>query len=89
MIYEIGAGNGTLALDILNHIEQEYPEVYERTRYHIIEISQRLADYQREKLLPVHPCVEVTHESIFHWATHEPRPCFFLSMEVVVRVFLD
>ena len=84
MVYEIGAGNGTLALDILNYIRDQYPEVYERTRYNIVEISGRLAKVQEKTLLPEHPCVSITNKSIFHWNKREPSPCFFLAMEVVV-----
>jgi len=83
VIYEIGAGNGTLAMDILDYIQAEYPEVYDRTRYHIIEISGNLAELQRERLLQKHPCATVSHKSIFHWEKHEAAPCFFLAMEVI------
>ena len=84
VIYEIGAGNGTLALDVLDYLRDVYPEVYERTHYNIIEISGRLAELQGEKLLPIHSCVHIINKSIFHWNQHEPAPCFFLSMEVIV-----
>ena len=88
VIYEIGAGNGTLAMDILDYIRSEYPEVYERTHYNIVEISGRLAKLQQELLVPRHACVNVTHKSIFHWDQREPAPCFFLAMEVIVgRLF--
>lgn len=86
IIYEIGAGNGTLAMDILNYIREEYPEVYERTRYNTVEISENLAQLQREKLCSVHPCANVVRKSIFHWDIHEPAPCFFVAMEVIVRI---
>jgi hypothetical protein len=90
VIYEIGAGNGTLAMDILDFIRSEYPEVYERTTYNIVEISGRLASAQKKLLLPRHACVNVTHKSIFHWDKPEPSPCFFLAMEVIVgRSFLS
>ncbi|KAG5652050.1 hypothetical protein H0H81_006470 [Sphagnurus paluster] len=83
IIYEIGAGNGTLALDILNYLRDEYPEVYERTRYNIIEISGSLVNLQKQRLSKAHPNVKVIHKSIFHWKTKEPAPCFFLAMEVI------
>ena len=86
VIYEIGAGNGTLALDILDYVQDRYPEVYDRTRYKIIEISGNLARLQREKLCAKHPCVEVVNQSIFRWNKREPAPCFFLAMEVIVSV---
>ena len=87
VIYEIGAGNGTLAQDVLDYIQDEYPEVYDRTRYNIIEISGNLANLQREKLCSRHSCVNVTHKSVFHWESLEPAPCYFLAMEVVVSVY--
>jgi SAM-dependent MidA family methyltransferase len=84
VIFEIGAGNGTLAMNILDFIREQYPEVYERTHYQIVEISGRLAELQREKLLPRHPSVTVTHKSIFHWNENVTSPCFFIAMEVIV-----
>lgn len=84
IIYEIGAGNGTLAMDVLNYLQEEHPEVYDRTQYNIVEISGNLAKLQQEKLCHAHPCVKVTHKSIFHWDTREPAPCFFVAMEVIV-----
>ncbi|PIL24670.1 hypothetical protein GSI_12554 [Ganoderma sinense ZZ0214-1] len=83
VIYEIGAGNGTLALDILDYLREDYPDVYERTRYNIIEISENLASLQRQKLCEVHPCVTVHNKSIFRWDIREPAPCYFLAMEVI------
>jgi SAM-dependent MidA family methyltransferase len=85
VIYEIGAGNGTLAMNILDYLRDEYPDVYDRTRYNIIEISGTLAELQRKKLSAVHPCVQVNHKSVLHWDTREPSPCYFVAMEVVVR----
>jgi SAM-dependent MidA family methyltransferase len=71
-------------MDILDFIQNAYPEVYERTQYNIVEISGRLAKLQQELLVPRHACVNITHKSIFHWDRPEPAPCFFLAMEVIV-----
>ncbi|GAA5956456.1 hypothetical protein JCM10213_006870 [Rhodosporidiobolus nylandii] len=49
IIYEIGAGNGTLMGDILDYLAAHEPTVYERTRYRIIEISERLSGLQRRR----------------------------------------
>ncbi|GJE98574.1 SAM-dependent methyltransferase [Phanerochaete sordida] len=83
VIYEIGAGNGTLARNILDYLREVHPEVYDRTRYNIIEISGNLASLQRKLLCEEHPCVKINHKSVFAWDTPEPSPCFFLAMEVV------
>lgn len=84
IIYEIGAGNGTLAMNILDYLQEAYPAVYDRTRYVIIEISAKMAESQKERLTAAHSCVQVVNESIFRWKVREPAPCFFLAMEVVV-----
>ena len=83
VIYEIGAGNGTLALNILDYIRDVYPRVYERTRYNIVEISGSLAKLQERKLKD-HSCVTITNKSIFHWDRKEDSPCMFIAMEVIV-----
>lgn len=83
IIYEVGAGNGTLAANILDFIQEQHPEVYERTRYRIIEISSSLADNQR-KALGRHSCVQVINKSVFDWAEREWAPCFFIALEVIV-----
>ncbi|KLO19074.1 DUF185-domain-containing protein [Schizopora paradoxa] len=81
-VYEIGAGNGTLATDILSFIQERYPEVYDRTHYTIIEISQSLVK-QQLKRLQEHSCAKVVHKSVFRWDVREPAPCFMVAMEVV------
>ncbi len=82
-LYEIGAGNGTLASDILSFIQERYPEVYDRTHYTIVEISESLVKQQRKKLHQ-HSCAKIVHKSIFHWDVREPAPCFMIALEVVV-----
>ncbi|KIM20204.1 hypothetical protein M408DRAFT_13123 [Serendipita vermifera MAFF 305830] len=83
VIYEIGAGNGTLALNILDFLKAHYPEVYDRTQYHIVEISSRLAERQRNLLLPRHSMVKINNKDIFAWDTQVYSPCYFLAVEVV------
>ncbi|KAG0300785.1 hypothetical protein BGZ98_008906 [Dissophora globulifera] len=88
IIYEMGAGNGTLMLNILDYIQQFEPSVYERTRYRIIEISKKLAQRQGERqevrdVTRRHGCVEVINKSIFEWDTVVTDNCFFVGMEVL------
>ncbi|KAG8795437.1 hypothetical protein FRC12_014600 [Ceratobasidium sp. 428] len=84
IIYEIGAGNGTLAENVLDFLRSEHPVVYERTKYRIIEISKSLAQKQIERLERRHAgAVDVVHKSVFDWTEREPAPCFFLAMEVI------
>ncbi|KAI8334912.1 S-adenosyl-L-methionine-dependent methyltransferase [Choanephora cucurbitarum] len=89
IIYEMGAGNGTLMLNILDYIQQYEPAVYKRTQYNIIEISGKLAERQSERqdvrdAKDQHKCVKIINKSIFDWDIHVPDQCFFLGMEVIV-----
>jgi SAM-dependent MidA family methyltransferase len=82
-IYELGAGNGTLAKDILDYLRSDYPEVYDRTKYITIEISGQLANRQKAKLAG-HACARVENQSIFEWSAKQPAPCFVIALEVIV-----
>jgi hypothetical protein len=87
-IYEMGAGNGTMMLNILDFIRDEHPDVYERTKYNIIEISSQLASLQQQGL--GHSAyarghsdkVEIVNRSIFDWDRYVSSPCYFLALEV-------
>jgi len=87
-IYEMGAGNGTMMLNVLDYIRDMHPEVYERTKYKIIEISANLASLQESGLQQSayargHASkVEIINRSIFDWKTYVSSPCYFLALEV-------
>jgi hypothetical protein len=52
-IYELGAGRGTNAIGILSHLQQRYPDTYERlNRYTLVDSSPTLHDLQVQTLLP-------------------------------------
>ena len=67
-IYEIGGGYGTNALCILDYLQAHAPDVYSRTSYTIIEISQPLAEKQQQRLNPRHGQVcRVLHQDALQW----------------------
>ena len=88
LIFEMGAGRGTLMLNILDYIRAIDPQVYARTKFNIIEISPSLAKMQKHHLLSTAESrghadkVEIINKSIFDWKQYVPSPCFFLAMEV-------
>jgi hypothetical protein len=88
LIYEMGAGNGTMMLNILDYIRDEHPDVYDRTKYKVIEISSSLASLQVQQLRQSAfsrghlDKVEIINRSIFDWDTYVSSPCFFLALEV-------
>lgn len=88
IIYEMGAGNGTLMLNILDYIRDFYPDVYVRTQFKVIEISSALASLQAAQLTKSASSrghaehVEIINRSIFSWDIYVAAPCYFLAMEV-------
>ncbi|KAG8527103.1 uncharacterized protein KY384_008532 [Bacidia gigantensis] len=88
IIYELGAGNGTLMLNILDYIRDYHPDVYPRTKFKVIEISSALATLQTNQLTRTASSrghvghVEIINRSIFAWDTYLPAPCYFLALEV-------
>lgn len=89
IIYEMGAGNGTMMLNILDFIRDTDHEVYQRTKFKIIEISPALAELQLKNLTDTLSAaghrdrVEILNQSIFDWDTYVHSPCFFLALEVI------
>ena len=49
-VYELGAGTGTVARDILDYVKRHAPKVYGDMRYTTVEISSNLARLQHEKV---------------------------------------
>jgi SAM-dependent MidA family methyltransferase len=91
VIYEVGAGNGTLMCNFLDFIKQEHPEVYERTKYNVIEVSASLAEKQDETVAR-HDAdhvkrVTIHQRCITEWSDLVTENCFFLAMEVIVTFF--
>ena len=84
-IYEMGAGNGTMMLNILDFIRDTDYEVYQRTKFKVIEISPNLARLQMQNLQnnAHQDHVEIVNRSIFDWDSYVHSPCFFLALEVI------
>ncbi|POS86494.1 DUF185-domain-containing protein, partial [Erysiphe pulchra] len=88
IIYEMGAGNGTLMMNILDYIRDTDPSVYSRTKFKVIEISENLARLQYQQLFRNADTkghskkVEIINKSIFEWSQIVASPCFFLALEV-------
>jgi len=71
-IVEVGAGNGTVALDALNYLRDSFPEKYAKLTYHTVDISAPFVMRQHEQLyehIDAGRCV-VHHRS----ALEEPIP---------------
>ncbi|KAN0031719.1 hypothetical protein ACTFIV_005585 [Dictyostelium citrinum] len=85
-IYEIGAGSGTNALNILNHIRDNHKEIYDAMEYKIIEISKPLAQKQLTRIKQSHPKlnINITNANILEWNQAEEKDeCFIVLTEVI------
>ncbi|UZJ51304.1 hypothetical protein CBS101457_000624 [Exobasidium rhododendri] len=90
-IYEVGAGSGALAFDILEFLADEHPEIYKTATYKIIEISPRLAQ-QQEAVLRKHVKAgkaKIINQSIFNYKEVEKENCFFIALEVLDNLTHD
>lgn len=91
-IVEMGAGNGTCALNILDHLQAYYPAVYKTCRYTVLEISESLCAQQRD-LLAVHgDHVRIHRANAIDWrrppaelaaAQREREHTFVIGLEVL------
>lgn len=88
VIYEVGAGNGTLCVNILNYIREQAPHLYEKTAYNIVDISSILSNQQKRSILTnSHSKVTKLHrKSILEWNEKIEEDCFIILNEVLVRV---
>ena len=85
-----------MMLNILNYIRDREPDIYSRTQYHIIEISDRLANVQHESLSNNdvrwsghEHIVQIFNKSIFEWDTSVTNPCFVLGFEILDNLSHD
>ena len=49
-IVELGSGNGYLALDILNNLEENHRKIYDKTTYYCVEISDKNIEFSQNLL---------------------------------------
>lgn len=97
VIYEIGGGNGTLMMNILDYIKKNDPDVYSRTQYRIVEITKPLVEKQRLKSLQLKlansghslDSVKIINKSILDWNEQVHEPCFIVGMEVLDNLSHD
>ena len=54
IVIECGPGKGTLARDLLDELKANYPELYSRLHYWLVELSPALVQAQKDVLLAEH-----------------------------------
>ncbi|KAI9295160.1 DUF185-domain-containing protein [Neoconidiobolus thromboides FSU 785] len=88
VIYEMGGGNGTLMKNIMEFIRMNYKDIYDKTEYNIIEISQQLSQEQeKNNQLELNEEMKlkckVVNCSIFDWENKIEDNGYFIGMEVL------
>jgi phospholipid N-methyltransferase len=83
VIYEIGGGNGTMAMNILDYIREKHSSIYDHVQYNIIEISSSLHQIQKTRLVKHGSHFQSHHQSIAEWNTTVSGECFIIAMEVM------
>jgi SAM-dependent MidA family methyltransferase len=78
-LVEMGAGDGTLCLNVLNEIQSKMPDLYGAVRYTIVEVSSSLIKRQSEKISAVHKNVI--------WKLHSANEEMFKEGELTGVVF--
>jgi hypothetical protein len=93
IVYEMGAGNGTLMRNILDYVQEMDPKAYSSAQYTVIEISSQLAERQEEhnfarlrSQMDRHAGIKIVNRSIFDWDVVVPEQCFFIALEVIVSL---
>jgi hypothetical protein len=83
VIYDVGAGTGALANNVLDFLAEHYPEVYETTEYHVIEMNPMLITPLRNRLVHHYHHTKIHNMSILNWRQHDPRRCFVIGLELL------
>ncbi|KAJ1953981.1 hypothetical protein EC988_002684, partial [Linderina pennispora] len=86
-VFEMGGGNGTLMMNILDYVRDTEPEIYASMEYNLIEISSKLVRHQlsqqtRDRKVP-HTNVNIINKSVFEWDEVVDKHCYFVAMEVI------
>jgi SAM-dependent MidA family methyltransferase len=73
-------------VDVMTYLRESHPEVYECTKYTIIEISEALATRQRQRIKEagLEGKVIVENQDFFDWQGGGEDPCYFVALEVFV-----
>ena len=82
-IYEIGCGNGTFGLDLLNWLQQYNLEIYNSTKYNFIDISNRLSKLQKQRLKKHQHLCQFKNMSFIDWNKIVKKNSFIFAFELL------
>ena len=83
VIYEVGAGTGAFAEQVLNFLAEFHPRIYDACEYHLIEMNPNQVQLQRNRLIHHYHRVKIHNISIHNWREVEPRRCFVVGISLL------
>jgi hypothetical protein len=90
-VLEVGGGNGTFALGFNDYIRTHHQDIYRDLEYTLVEVSQKLAEVQRNRVCSRHPCVSVVHANgtaretlrALNWYPGDDEALYIMAFEVL------
>jgi len=82
-ITEVGGGNGSCAVGILDFLRDNYPELYEHTRYEIIDVSKPFHETQKKVLVNHASKVRLVNQNFFEYSGSSTARGFFIGLEIL------
>lgn len=80
---EVGGGNGSCAVGILDFLRDNYPELYEHTRYEIVDVSKPFHEMQKKVLANHASKVKLVNQNFFEYKGASNAPGFFIGLEIL------
>lgn len=80
---EIGGGNGSAAVGILDFLRDNYPELYENARYTIVDVSKPFHEMQKKVLATHASKVKLINENFFESKISSKAAGFFIGLEIL------
>lgn len=89
-IMEIGGGTGTCALNILDALYFQHPNLYKKSKYTILEFAEKLSTMQTQRIKPIHNnfksvCTNagLLNENIATYLNPSENDIFVIGLEVL------
>jgi len=82
-ILEIGGGNGSFALNVLDYLEEHHPDEYNLCTYTIVDLSKNFCEVQQQRLAKHKGKFKNYNMSICDWDDKVEEECFIIGLEVL------
>lgn len=83
VVTEVGGGNGSCAVGILDYLRDNYPGLYENTIYEIIDVSRPFHEMQKKVLAHHGQHAKLINQNIFEYKGASKAHGFFIGLEIL------